>query len=455
MRSAASELTHHSTVKVSARVADLFERYGRMVFGICRTMLRDVHDAEDATQQTFLSAHRALLRGAAVRDPGAWIATIARNECRGRIAAGMRDRLPVPADDLAELVVDRDDVDQGLRTSELLAALRELPERQREAVVLRYVHGLRYAEVAKALGVSRPATEALLFRARRTLRGRLRPVAGAAVVVPGGVRDALASALPGFDTDAGTGTGVVAGLVAKLAAAPTLAKLGTATVAATAVGAVGVMHTEGTRNGVLGRAPVEGAVAPLPSTWGTARRTPHRDATRRLPIASPALGADVAPHGRAVETVWAKPGTDLPSGGGLADAAGRTADGGPQALATSPGPVPDVTGAGTAAQETSTPAEAGKERETAAVDSGVGLEGGLSGSSLLDGSAESSSMTRDEVSSSLEASDSGSSDSGSGAAGSSGSDSDHSSPTSVSSDGSGPDGSGGSGSDGSSGGVGS
>ena len=51
----------------------------------------------------------------------------------------------------------------------LYAELEELPEKQREAVVLRDVYGLRYDEVAKALGTSRPAVEALLFRGRRRL----------------------------------------------------------------------------------------------------------------------------------------------------------------------------------------------------------------------------------------------------------------------------------------------
>ena len=426
MRSAASEPTHHSTVKVSARVADLFERYGRMVFGICRSMLRDVHDAEDATQQTFLSAHRALLRGAAVRDSGAWIATIARNECRGRIAAGMRDRLPVPADDLAEVVVDRDDVDQGLRTSELLAALRELPERQREAVVLRYVHGLRYAEVAKALGVSRPATEALLFRARRTLRGRLRPVAGAAVVVPGGVRDALASALPGFDTDAGTGTGVVAGLVAKLAAAPTLAKLGTATVAATAVGAVGVVQTDGRDPG-----PHAGGVASVPSVssgsapgQGAGGAQPSNRPVRRIA----ALRVASAPPARVLAVAVAVPG-DGPAASTHAEASStvvaspRSVPGGAASGAASEAPVspqPTMIDPVVVGSEIAAPSGLEVEQEQSGVGQGVEPEDGALGSgersteSRTTVAGSSGSGLSDSGSSDSSGSDSGSSDSVSG-----------------------------------------
>jgi RNA polymerase sigma-70 factor (ECF subfamily) len=228
-----------------------------MAHGICRAMLRDVHEAEDATQQTFLSAHCALLGGAHVRDEGAWIATIARNECRARIAAGMRTPLPVNDDDLLEIADGVDDAERRLQARTLREALEELPERQREAVVLRYVFGLRYGEVAKALGLSRPATEALLFRARRTLRVRLRHGVAVALAVPLSVRDELAHSLPGFEAQAGSGAaaaGVAGGIFAKLASTPAAAKLVTATVAVSTVGAVGAVESD---------RPAPGASAPV------------------------------------------------------------------------------------------------------------------------------------------------------------------------------------------------
>ena len=231
----------------AARVARLFERHVRMVYGVCRTMLRDAHEAEDATQQTFLSAHRALVGGARVRDEGAWLATIARNECRTRIAAGMRRPLSLGDDDLALIADPADELERRSHAEALRSAFADLPERQREAVVLRDLYGLRYGEVADALGLSRPATEALLFRARRALRQRLRPVVTTALVVPLSIQEGLAQALPGF---AATGSGGVAagvaggGLLAKLTAGSVGVKVATAAVAATTVGAVGSVDPE-------------------------------------------------------------------------------------------------------------------------------------------------------------------------------------------------------------------
>ncbi|HLE99401.1 MAG TPA: sigma-70 family RNA polymerase sigma factor [Gaiellaceae bacterium] len=222
-------------------------------------MLRDVHEAEDAAQQAFLSAYKALLGGAQVRDSGGWLATIARNECRGRIAAGMRRPLPIADEDLDAIPSPADEQARRAQLLELRDALAELPERQREAIVLRYLYGLRYREVATALGISRPATEALLFRARRALQIRLRPVAGVALVVPLAVREELALAIPGFATGAGTSAaafGAAGGVLAKLTAGPVGVKAATAAVAVSTVGAVGTVGSDRPAPSDSGRVPI-------------------------------------------------------------------------------------------------------------------------------------------------------------------------------------------------------
>jgi RNA polymerase sigma-70 factor (ECF subfamily) len=140
-----------------------------MVLGLCRLLLRDPVEAEDAAQQVFLSAHQAILRGSPPRDQAAWMAAIARNECRGRIRARMREPLALP-----ELPSDLPDpLAAAIRAADLKAvwlALGELPRRQRNALVLRELGGLSYHELGRALGVSHSAIESLLFRARERVR---------------------------------------------------------------------------------------------------------------------------------------------------------------------------------------------------------------------------------------------------------------------------------------------
>lgn len=192
-----------------------------MVYGVCRLMLRDADEAEDAAQQVFLSAYRGLLAGTEPRNAGAWLGTIARNEARGRIAA--RNLRPVALDGQLESTSTTLEEQVGVRAElvDLREELSALPEKQREAVVLRDLYGLRYDEVARALNTSRPAVEALLFRGRRQIQRRLRPgLAAGVLVVPLALRESLAYAVPGFAGGAST-----AGLLTKLAAVPIAAKL--------------------------------------------------------------------------------------------------------------------------------------------------------------------------------------------------------------------------------------
>ena len=140
-----------------------------MVLGLCRLLLRDPVEAEDAAQQVFLSAHQAILRGSPPRDEAAWVVAIARNECRAHIRARMREPLALP-----ELPSDLPDpLAAAIRAADLQAvwvALGELPRRQRNALVLRELGGLSYHELGRALGVSHSAVESLLFRARERVR---------------------------------------------------------------------------------------------------------------------------------------------------------------------------------------------------------------------------------------------------------------------------------------------
>lgn len=161
----------------AARTEKLFAEYGRTVSVLCRALLRDRTEAEDAAQQTFLSAHRALMSGTEPREPAAWLATIARNECWARIRNRMRE--PLAAAELEAVATTSDPLAEAIRKADFAAlwrAIEELPRQQRDALLLREFGGLSYDELASALAVSGAAVESLLFRARHRLRGRLRTV---------------------------------------------------------------------------------------------------------------------------------------------------------------------------------------------------------------------------------------------------------------------------------------
>jgi RNA polymerase sigma-70 factor, ECF subfamily len=217
----------------AATTRRLFDEHGRAVLAICRLTLRDLDEAEDAAQQTFLAAHRSLLRGTVPMSPGAWIAAIARNECKTRLRRSGSIPLPLNVERLAEAA-------EPVGDEAMSETLAELPRRQREAVVLRDVFGLSHAEIATALGVSGSAVNSLLTRGRGQLRARLgRARHGApSLLVPDALRDQLVQLIPGFEaTSAGTlGSAGAVGLLAKLASAPAAAKV-TAVIGVAAVGA--------------------------------------------------------------------------------------------------------------------------------------------------------------------------------------------------------------------------
>ena len=258
-------------------LSDLFEEHGRMVYGVCRILLRDPQDAEDASQQTFLSAHRSLLAGTRPQDPAAWLGTIARNECRERIRSRSMVPLALVGDPAASVQLE-DVTGRREEIEALCAALAELPHQQREALVLREFYGLSYGEVRAALGVSDSAVESLIFRARQRLQKELRParVASGALVLPIALHDSLAHVVPGF-----AGAHRV-GILAKLAGAPLAAKLAAATVTVAAVGVMGAT-TVGQRH----RAPAvdPGVVAKKPAASSPSLDAAHLVSTPSSPNA--------------------------------------------------------------------------------------------------------------------------------------------------------------------------
>ena len=188
------------------RVEELYTAHGRLVRSVCRSLLRDRGEAEDAAQQTFLSAQRALANGSEPREPAAWLATIARNECLARVRERMREPLPVDAEPTEFAADAHSEAVSRYEVATLREALADLPRAQREAILLRELRGLSYDEVARALSVTTAAVESLIFRARRTLQVR------------------LSEALPAFSPVAlfarvfGSGGDAAAPVVAKVAA---------------------------------------------------------------------------------------------------------------------------------------------------------------------------------------------------------------------------------------------
>ena len=207
-----------------AAFAALLERHGPMVLGVCRRVLGDAHDAEDAFQATFLVlAHKARSIGRP-QALASWLYCTARRTARR--ARGRRDRRRA-----RESVLDDppapEGVEDALAWHELRPALDEavggLPRKYRDVVVLCYLQEKTYADAARELGLAAGTVSSRLARARDLLRKRLvrRGLAlSSSLLVTLLSRRALSAAVPAALRDA-TSRAVLAGVTAAPVAALT------------------------------------------------------------------------------------------------------------------------------------------------------------------------------------------------------------------------------------------
>jgi RNA polymerase sigma factor (sigma-70 family) len=124
-------------------------RYGPTVLRVCRAVLGPTA-ADDAWSETFLSAMQAYSDLRSDSNVEAWLVTIAHRKALDHLRA--QSRRAIPTDDLPEKP-SKDGV-PGTWESNLWAALRALPLKQRETVAYHYLAGLPYADVAEVLGGS-------------------------------------------------------------------------------------------------------------------------------------------------------------------------------------------------------------------------------------------------------------------------------------------------------------
>ena len=147
--------------------AKLVEEHQVTLLRLCYMVLRDRHLAEDAVQETFLKAYRALdgFRGGS--SGRTWLVTIAMNTCRDmRRSAWLRyvDRRVTP-EDLPEAILPPEEDDR-----ELTVRVMQLPPRLREVVVLYYYQDMNVVDIAKTLRLAQSTVSTRLKRAREKLR---------------------------------------------------------------------------------------------------------------------------------------------------------------------------------------------------------------------------------------------------------------------------------------------
>jgi RNA polymerase sigma factor (sigma-70 family) len=149
--------------------AAIFRRYHQPLYRFCLAIVGNPEDAQDALQNTMIKVLRALPGEERRIDLKPWLYRIAHNESidllrRRRETRQLDVEQVAPGYGLAEEAATRE------RLRRLLADLGELPERQREVLVMREMSGLQFEEIAVALGTSGAVARQTLYEARQSLR---------------------------------------------------------------------------------------------------------------------------------------------------------------------------------------------------------------------------------------------------------------------------------------------
>ncbi len=158
----------------------LVREHSRLVYRIAYAVLRRHHEAEDATQETFMRVLKYSSKLGEVEDPKTWLARIA-----WRVAIDSKKRhgrmqeitLDDPENTPAQPASSDATADETLRGKQIAAALEKivaaLPGKLRDPLILSTIEEMSPREVAETLGINEAAVRSRIFRARKILKEKL------------------------------------------------------------------------------------------------------------------------------------------------------------------------------------------------------------------------------------------------------------------------------------------
>jgi RNA polymerase sigma-70 factor (ECF subfamily) len=179
MRKQHTHLSDEALVALVARgdepaLAELYDRVGRVAFGLAFRVLRDERHAEDAVQEAFLTVWRTAASFRAERAKAStWILTLVHRRAVDLVRREERRRAEPLADEPAVAgAVEATEEAAWLRfeRERVQSALRQLPDAQREAIELAYYGGFSQSELAERLGVPLGTIKSRMFAGLARLR---------------------------------------------------------------------------------------------------------------------------------------------------------------------------------------------------------------------------------------------------------------------------------------------
>jgi RNA polymerase sigma-W factor len=185
MDQASIDIIRHAVDGDQKAYAELVSRYQAQIFNLILRMVRSREEAQDLTQETFIKAFNSLSSFNAEYAFSTWLYKIAVNSCidhfrKKRIKAYPLDN-PIAGKD-GELSREFADSSQGPesgllnqeKSAQIQEAILALPEKYREAIILRHAQDKSYEEIAAILKVPIGTVKVRIFRGREILKKKLR-----------------------------------------------------------------------------------------------------------------------------------------------------------------------------------------------------------------------------------------------------------------------------------------
>jgi len=169
--------------------AEVVENYKKVVYNHACSFLRSREEAEDATQEIFVSVYNNIKKFRGDAKLSTWIYRITVNVCKNKLKQIRRIKAPIIDDAFEYEEKDSEKIVKSIKEKQekepdsayatelikkiIYKRIGELTEEQRNVIILRDIDGLSYEEIAKILKLSVSAVKSKLFRARENLREKL------------------------------------------------------------------------------------------------------------------------------------------------------------------------------------------------------------------------------------------------------------------------------------------
>ena len=164
---------------------EIFARYKRPVLNFALRLLQNRADAEDVTGEVFMTLYTKKHAYQPQAKFSTWLFTVARNACISRMRKRKRTfsmwfmsretgaveeiEFPSDAQDSGEQLLEQE------RARMVRQCVQQLPQQQKEALILREYQGFRYDDIAQIMGCSVDNVKIWIYRARQNLRDKMAP----------------------------------------------------------------------------------------------------------------------------------------------------------------------------------------------------------------------------------------------------------------------------------------